>query len=65
MTPSKYLTSLRLEKAKKLLAETNWTLDQISGSCGYQNGFYLSRVFKANCLVTPNQYRKEHCLQLT
>lgn len=61
-TPIKYLTSLRLEKAKKLLIETNLTLDQISECCGYQNGFYLSRVFKNNCHVTPNQYRKEHRL---
>ncbi|WP_239624772.1 AraC family transcriptional regulator [Paenibacillus sp. H1-7] len=61
-TPSKYLTSLRLDKAKKLLTETTLTLDQISECCGYQNGFYLSRVFKNNCGMTPMQYRKEHGL---
>jgi AraC family transcriptional regulator len=61
-TPIKYLTSLRLEKAKTLLTETDLTLDQISECCGYQNGFYLSRVFKNNCLVTPRQYRKAHRL---
>lgn len=61
-TPMKYLTSLRLEKAKALLAETDLTLDQISECCGYQNGFYLSRVFRNNCLVTPMQYRKSHRL---
>ncbi|MFB9750918.1 hypothetical protein ACFFNY_04950 [Paenibacillus hodogayensis] len=36
-----YATALRLEKAKKLLVETNLTLDQISECCGYQNGFYF------------------------
>ena len=61
-TPIKYVTALRLEKAKKLLVETNLTLDQISECCGYQNGFYLSRVFKNNCGVTPKQYRLEHRL---
>ncbi|GAA3409039.1 AraC family transcriptional regulator [Paenibacillus hodogayensis] len=61
-TPIKYVTALRLEKAKKLLAETNLTLDQISECCGYQNGFYLSRVFKNNCGMTPKQYRTEHRL---
>ncbi|WP_409344978.1 helix-turn-helix domain-containing protein [Paenibacillus sp. MBLB4367] len=61
-TPIKYLTALRIEKAKKLLVETNLTLDQISECCGYQNGFYLSRVFKRSCSVTPKQYRKEHRL---
>lgn len=61
-TPIKYVTALRLEKAKKLLVETNLTLDQISECCGYQNGFYLSRVFKNNYLMTPKQYRLEHRL---
>lgn len=61
-TPIKYLTSLRLEKAKTLLTETDLTLDQISECCGYQNGFYLSRVFKNNCGVTPTHYRAEHRL---
>jgi AraC family transcriptional regulator len=61
-TPIKYLTALRLDKAKKLLTETTLTLDQISECCGYQNGFYLSRVFKNNCGMTPMQYRKEHGL---
>lgn len=61
-TPIKYLTSLRLEKAKNLLTETDLTLDQISECCGYQNGFYLSRVFKNNCLMTPMEYRKAHRL---
>ncbi|RKN61337.1 AraC family transcriptional regulator [Paenibacillus ginsengarvi] len=61
-TPIKYATALRLEKAKKLLVETNLTLDQISECCGYQNGFYLSRVFKNNCGTTPKMYRLEHRL---
>jgi len=62
ITPMKYLTSLRLEKAKRLLAETNLNLDQISECCGYLNGFYLSRVFQSNFLMSPLQYRKEHRL---
>lgn len=61
-TPIKYLTALRLDKAKTLLTETNLTLDQISECCGYQNGFYLSRVFTKNCRMTPTQYRREHRL---
>jgi AraC family transcriptional regulator len=62
ISPMKYLTSLRLEKAKRLLTETNLNLDQISECCGYLNGFYLSRVFKSNFHMTPIQYRKEHRL---
>ncbi|MFC3767458.1 helix-turn-helix domain-containing protein [Paenibacillus sp. GCM10012303] len=58
ITPLRYLTSLRLEKAKTLLLETRMTIDSISECCGYQNGFYLNRVFVKNEKTTPSQYRK-------
>ncbi|GAA3400169.1 helix-turn-helix transcriptional regulator [Paenibacillus hodogayensis] len=58
ITPIQYLTQLRLEKAKSLLLETDLTLDQISECCGYQNGFYLNRVFKKHEHVTPMQFRR-------
>lgn len=61
-TPIKALTALRMEKAKQLLTETNLTIDQISECCGYQNGFYLSRVFKKNCGTSPTKYRQAHRL---
>ncbi|CAG7659085.1 helix-turn-helix domain-containing protein [Paenibacillus allorhizosphaerae] len=59
-TPIQFVTGLRLEKVKKLLAETKMTLDQISECCGYQNGFYLNRVFTKNVGITPLHYRKMH-----
>jgi AraC family transcriptional regulator len=58
MTPLRYLTSLRLRKAKMLLLETKMTIDQISECCGYQNGFYLHRVFVKYEHTTPSNYRK-------
>jgi AraC-like DNA-binding protein len=60
MTPKHYLTSLRMEKARTLLLETNLTLDQISECCGYQNGFYLNRVFTKQMSLTPIEFRKTH-----
>lgn len=60
MTPIQYLTMLRLAKVKKLLLETTLTIDQISEYCGYQNGFYLSRIFAMHEQVTPSHYRKLH-----
>lgn len=59
-TPIQYLTELRLAKIKKLLLETTLTIDQISECCGYQNGFYLSRIFTRHENVTPSEYRKLH-----
>lgn len=60
MTPIQHLTAIRLEKAKRLLTETTLTLEQISESIGYQNGYYLNRIFKKHMNVTPATYRKAH-----
>lgn len=60
VTPVRYLTSLRLTKAKTLLIETDLTIEQISECCGYQNGFYLTRIFAKYEHTTPSHYRKTY-----
>jgi AraC-like DNA-binding protein len=58
--PSEMVRTLRIRKAAHLLLETEFTLDQIASRCGYDNGFYLSRVF-SNCMnASPTQYRQQH-----
>ncbi|AJY77699.1 hypothetical protein VN24_13085 [Paenibacillus beijingensis] len=57
-TPIDYLTSLRIERAKSLLLETDMTLDDIAENCGYENGFYLSRVFTKVVKIAPSRFRK-------
>lgn len=59
-TPIQYITTIRLKRVKKLLLETNMTLEQISECCGYQSGYYLSRIFKKHVKLTPSQFRKTH-----
>lgn len=61
-TPSRYLTSIRLQKAKTLLLESDMTLDDIAASCGYESGFYLSRLFNKKTNMSPSAYRKLHRL---
>lgn len=58
MAPSRYLSILRLDKAKSLLTETHLSLEQIAQVCGYSNGFYLSRIFSKKMKVSPSEYRK-------
>ncbi|ULL13581.1 AraC family transcriptional regulator [Paenibacillus sp. H1-7] len=60
MTPMDYLTSLRIQKAQTLLLETTLTLEQVAERCGYENGFYLSRVFSRRMNVSPSQFRSMH-----
>ncbi|MEF2243439.1 MULTISPECIES: AraC family transcriptional regulator [unclassified Paenibacillus] len=58
MTPSDYVTGLRMDRACSLLEETTLTLDRIAQQCGYENGFYLSRVFRSRKGLSPSVYRK-------
>ncbi|MDF2714408.1 MAG: AraC family transcriptional regulator [Paenibacillus sp.] len=60
ISPSDYLTDLRIQHAKILLAETKLTLEQIAERCGYESGFYLSRVFTKKMQMSPKQYRNIH-----
>ncbi|MFC4778876.1 helix-turn-helix domain-containing protein [Paenibacillus sp. GCM10023252] len=57
-TPMDYLTGLRIERAKMLLLETLLPLDDIAQQCGYENGFYLSRVFTKKMKVAPSVFRR-------
>ncbi|CAG7646384.1 HTH-type transcriptional activator RhaR [Paenibacillus solanacearum] len=59
-TPSELVRSLRIRKAASLLLETEWTLDEIAKRCGYDNGFYLSRVFTESMHMSPSAYRQQH-----
>lgn len=59
-TPVEYATRLRLEEAKRLLRETNDTLEVIASLCGYENGSYLCRVFRSKIGMTPSAFRHDH-----
>jgi AraC family transcriptional regulator len=60
MNPLVYITELRLQQACELLTESDETIDAIALRCGYENGFYLSRVFKKRLGLTPSDYRKSY-----
>ncbi|OAS22407.1 AraC family transcriptional regulator [Paenibacillus oryzisoli] len=59
-TPSEFINDLRLTRAKHLLENTTFTLDMIAAQCGYENGFYLSRVFTQKIGKAPSLYRSMH-----
>ncbi|MEK5494579.1 AraC family transcriptional regulator [Paenibacillus sp. FSL R7-0297] len=60
VTPSEFVTGLRLRRACQLLEDSAQPIERIAQQCGYENGFYLSRVFTAKLGVTPSKYRKLH-----
>lgn len=54
---SDYLTSVRMERAKQLLAAGSLTVTEIASRVGYRNLQYFSTRFKAYTGMTPNQYK--------
>ena len=59
-TPSKYLTRLRMNEAKRLLInEPDMEIQKIGELVGYQDGFYFSRVFKSYTGMQASEFRKQ------
>jgi two-component system response regulator YesN len=53
-----YLTSVRMEKVKELLARTDEKIVNIAFSVGYSEPNYLSYLFKKREGFTPKEYRQ-------
>ena len=58
VTPNVYIQKLRLEKAKKLLADTELSLMMIAQLVGYEQQSSLTRLFKNYENISPSEYRK-------
>ncbi|MFQ5900427.1 MAG: helix-turn-helix domain-containing protein [Thermodesulfobacteriota bacterium] len=56
---SKYLTRLRVEKAKELLIQKGMSITKISSLVGYNEITYFERVFKKMTGLTPSTYRRK------
>lgn len=54
-----YVTDIRIEKAKRLLADTETAIQDIAVAVGYTNSLTFIRVFKKHTGITPGQYRKD------
>jgi AraC-like DNA-binding protein len=57
MSPQKFIQKIRMDKAKRLLKETNATITEIALSLGYPNLYSFTRAFKLNHKVSPNVFR--------
>lgn len=53
-----YVISLRMNKAKSLLTETDQSVTDIATECGYSDFTYFSRIFKKNTGLSPSNFRK-------
>ena len=53
-----YVTQLRIDKSKELLANTDNSVLDIALNCGYNNLSNFISLFKRQCACTPSNYRK-------
>jgi AraC-like DNA-binding protein len=57
-TPLRYLTRWRIQLAKRLLADSGLSLEQIAERVGYDSAASFSRVFTKTARVSPALYRR-------
>ena len=53
-----YMTELRMEAAKNLLADPLRSTAEVAGMVGYESANYFTRAFKKKVGVTPTDYRR-------
>ncbi|MFT5724987.1 MAG: AraC-like DNA-binding protein [Bacteroidia bacterium] len=56
-SPAKYFKAKRLEKAAKLLKNTNLRVNEIAWDCGFENTAHFSASFRKLFGQTPKEYR--------
>lgn len=57
---SEYVLRMRMEKAKKLLAQSEFKIYEIAEICGYNSVKHFISAFKKHTGTTPTQYKNSH-----
>lgn len=60
ITPQQYLLQIRINNAKRCLANTKKSLSEIAYECGFSSQSHLTVQFKKAVLLTPYEYRKSN-----
>lgn len=58
LAPARFMVQARLERARRLIAETDMTLSQIALVLGYDDVYFFSRQFKQYAGHPPSMLRK-------
>ncbi len=58
MTPLKYLISIRMQNAAKLLVKSNFSVRDIAERSGYKDEIHFMKTFKNYYGITATEYRK-------
>jgi AraC family transcriptional regulator len=58
--PSQYFINLRMERARRLLRETNRSIIEIGLNVGYTSPSHFSRIFHREVGISPSRYRRSY-----
>lgn len=58
--PSQYFINLRMERARRLLRETNRSIIEIGLNVGYTSPSHFSRTFHREVGISPSRYRRSY-----
>ena len=56
--PGGFLLECRLRQAEKLLMSTHARVSEIAQTCGFNDAYHFSRIFKKHCGHSPAEFRK-------
>ncbi len=59
-SPHEYIMSLRIAKAKRLLRESDESIENVGKLCGFKSCYYFSNAFKKATGVSPKTYAKQN-----
>lgn len=59
LPPHRYMSELRLDRARRMLSETDTPISRISEDCQFSSQAAFSRAFLRGTGTTPSEYRRE------
>ena len=59
-TPGTYISTIRINRARKLLADTDKTISDIAEECGFYDQSHFTKVFFRLRHQSPGEYRRKH-----
>ncbi len=61
LPPHRYLVTLRVERAKEMLAGTDKSITEIAHACGFASSQHMATLFRRAVGTTPTEYRRQRC----
>jgi len=60
LSPMRYLAQVRVDRARRLLRETDRSVTDIALSCGFSSSQYFANVFRKHVGLAPSDYRARY-----